>query len=58
MKPLDSIAIVIQARLNSQRVPKKMIRPFAGTTLFDLVLDKVGVASCIKDIYIYFYSYQ
>lgn len=44
MKPLDSIAIVIQARLNSQRVPQKMIRPFAGTTLFDIVLDKVKEA--------------
>lgn len=44
MKPLDSIAIVVQARLNSQRVPQKMIRPFAGTTLFDIVLDKVKEA--------------
>lgn len=44
MKPLDSIAIIVQARLNSQRVPQKMIRPFAGTTLFDTVLDKVKEA--------------
>jgi CMP-N-acetylneuraminic acid synthetase len=44
MKPLDSIAIIVQARLNSQRVPQKMIRPFAGTTLFDIVLDKVKEA--------------
>ena len=44
MKPLDSIAIIVQARLNSQRVPKKMIRPFAGTTLFDIVLDKIKEA--------------
>jgi len=41
MKELDSIAILVQARLNSQRVPQKMIRPFAGTTLFGLVLDKI-----------------
>ena len=32
MKKSDSIAIVVQARLNSQRVPQKMIRDFAGTT--------------------------
>lgn len=44
MKPLDSIAVIVQARLNSQRVPQKMIRPFAGTTLFDTVLDKVKEA--------------
>lgn len=44
MKPLDSIAIIVQARLNSERVPQKMIRPFAGTTLFDIVLDKIKTA--------------
>lgn len=41
MKKSDSIAIVVQARLNSQRVPKKMIRDFAGTTLFNVILDKL-----------------
>ena len=44
MKKSDSIAIVVQARLNSQRVPQKMIRDFAGTTLFDVVLDKLIAA--------------
>jgi CMP-N-acetylneuraminic acid synthetase len=44
MKPLDSVAIIVQARLNSQRVPQKMIRPFYGTTLFDLVLEKIKEA--------------
>lgn len=41
MKNLHDIAFIVQARLNSQRVPQKMIKPFAGTTLFDLVLDKL-----------------
>jgi len=58
MKPLDSIAIVIQARLNSQRVPKKMIRPFAGTTLFDLVLDKVIEALPSKQEHIWASVYE
>lgn len=44
MKKLDSVAIIVQARLNSQRVPQKMIRDFAGTTLFDIVLDKIIAA--------------
>lgn len=44
MKELDSVAIIVQARLNSQRVPQKMIRNFAGTTLFDIILDKIIVA--------------
>ena len=41
MKRLTDIAIIIQARLGSQRVPQKMIRPFAGTTLTDIALKKV-----------------
>lgn len=58
MKPLDSVAIVVQARLNSQRVPKKMIRPFAGTTLFDLVLDKVIEALPSKQEHIWASVYE
>ena len=42
MKKLDNIAVIVQARLNSERVPQKMIRPFNGTTLFGLVLDKLN----------------
>ena len=41
MKNINDIAFVVQARMNSQRVPGKMLRPFAGTTLFGLVLDKL-----------------
>ena len=39
MKKIEDIAIVIQARLSSQRIPKKMIKPFAGTTLIDIFID-------------------
>tara|TARA_Y100000592_G_scaffold96953_1_gene166535 strand:- start:64578 stop:65258 length:681 start_codon:yes stop_codon:yes gene_type:complete len=41
MKKIDEVAIIIQARLGSQRVPKKMIKPFAGTTLLDIFLEKI-----------------
>lgn len=41
MKNLGNIAFIVQARLNSQRVPQKMIRPFAGDNLFSIVLDKL-----------------
>lgn len=41
MKNLNEVAFVVQARLNSKRVPQKMIRPFAGDTLFGIVLDKL-----------------
>jgi len=40
-KTLDDICVLIQARLGSQRVPQKMIRPFAGTTLTDIALGTV-----------------
>ena len=41
MKSISEIAIVIQARLGSKRVPEKMIKPFAGTTLTDIFLEKI-----------------
>lgn len=58
MKPLDSIAIVVQARLNSQRVPQKMIRPFYGTTLYDLVLEKIKEALPSKAEHIWASVYE
>ena len=41
MKNIDEIAVVVQARLSSQRCPNKMIRPFADTTLTDLCIQKL-----------------
>lgn len=41
MKKIEDVAVIIQARLSSQRIPQKMIKPFAGTTLLDIFLDKV-----------------
>lgn len=40
-KDLKDILFIIQARLGSQRVPQKMLRPFAGTNLFEISLKKV-----------------
>lgn len=47
MKNLDEIAFIVQARLNSQRLPKKMIRPFGNSNLFGIVLDKLINSSII-----------
>ena len=47
MKDIKDVAFIVQARLNSQRVSQKMLEPFAGTTLFDLVLDKLITSSII-----------
>jgi len=41
MKANKEVAVIIQARLNSQRIPQKMIKPFAGTTLTDIFMEKV-----------------
>ncbi len=41
MKKIEEVAVVIQARLSSQRIPKKMIKNFAGTTLTDIFLEKI-----------------
>jgi len=41
MKNLEDVAIIIQARLSSQRCPEKMIRPFAESTLMNITLDKL-----------------
>lgn len=41
MKKIEDVAILIQARLGSQRIPQKMIKPFAGTTLTDIFMEKV-----------------
>ena len=41
MKNINDVVVVAQARLNSERVPQKMIRPFAGSSLFDIGLKKL-----------------
>ena len=47
MKKLDDICFIVQARLNSQRVPQKMIKPFAGSNLFELIIDKLIFSNII-----------
>jgi len=41
MKNINEIAFVVQARLSSPRVPRKMIKPFAHSNLFEIILDKL-----------------
>jgi len=37
-----SLGVVINARLQSTRLPRKLVRPFAGTTLIDIALDRLN----------------
>lgn len=39
---MKRVCVILQARLNSERCPQKMIRPFAGTTLFDIACSKLS----------------
>ena len=41
MKQIEDVAVIIQARLDSERVAQKMIRPFAGTSLIDIAVKKM-----------------
>ena len=51
---MDKICIIIQARMGSTRVPKKMSRKFGQSTLLDNILLKLKKSSVIdkKDVYV------
>jgi CMP-N-acetylneuraminic acid synthetase len=58
MKSLNEIAVVVQARYNSERVPFKMSQgindyPFASTSLLDIVLEKLTKSEVIQNEHIY-----
>lgn len=52
------ISLVIQSRLGSQRIPGKMLKPFVGTTLVDILLKKVSNLKSLKPNQIYFCAYE
>ncbi len=53
MKQIEDLAFLIQARLNSQRCPRKMARPFADTTLLDINIKKLVDSDIIPNENIY-----
>ena len=48
-KRLSDIVFIIQSRINSKRIPGKMLRPFADSTLFEIALDKILTSSLIPN---------
>jgi len=58
MKDFDDIVFIVQARLNSQRVPNKMLRAFADKNLFGIVLDKLLSSNVIPSDQIYASVYE
>jgi len=53
-KHLEDVCFIVQARLGSMRCPRKMLRDFCGTTLTDIVLDKVLASSLVPREQFYF----
>ena len=41
MKNIKDVVVIIQARLNSERVPQKMIRSFSDSNLFEIAIKKL-----------------
>lgn len=58
MKNINDICVIVQARLGSQRVPNKMIKPFVGTTLVDILLKKLKTSKTIPLENIYISAYE
>jgi CMP-N-acetylneuraminic acid synthetase len=58
MKKIEDIAIIVQARLSSKRIPNKMLKPFAGTTLIDICLEKIKNSEIIDDNNFYFSVFE
>ena len=58
MKNIKDVVFIVQSRLGSQRVPKKMLRDFNGTTLTDIVLTKLVNSTIIPNNQIYLSVYE
>ena len=48
MKSIDELLVIVQARLSSQRLPEKMIKPFANSTLVDICLEKIKQSKIVN----------
>jgi CMP-N-acetylneuraminic acid synthetase len=53
MKNINDIAFVVSARLSSERLSEKMIKPFCGTTLTDIIIEKMLKSSIVPKENIY-----
>ncbi len=58
MKNIKEICIIIQARLGSQRINNKMLRPFCGTTLTDISLKKIKRCKSFPQNNFYFSAWE
>ncbi len=58
MKKMSDILFVVQARLNSQRLPNKMLKPFGYSNLFRIAVNKVLSSNYIPENNFYVSIYE
>ena len=58
MKNVNDVLFVVQARLGSQRIPQKMLKPFADTTLMDICIKKILNSDIIPKENFYVSAYE
>lgn len=58
MKSITDILVVVQSRMNSQRVSGKMLRDFAGSNLFEIAIKKLLSSKIIPKENIYLSIYE
>ncbi len=58
MKSVEEVAVIIQARLCSERVPRKMIRDFCGSSLFEIGVKKILASNVIPKENFYVSVYE
>lgn len=57
-KDIKDVCLLVQARMGSQRVPRKMLKPFADTTLTHVLFDKLTSSSVIPKENIVFSAHE
>jgi spore coat polysaccharide biosynthesis protein SpsF (cytidylyltransferase family) len=58
MKQIKDICLIVQARLSSERCPRKMIRTFAGSNLVEICLKKLKQSEVFDQSNIYLSVYD
>ena len=57
-KDIKDICFIIQSRLDSKRLPGKMLKPFANSNLFEITINKLVNCSFIPNENIYLSLYD
>lgn len=60
MKAVHDIVFIIHARLTEEKIPGKVLKPFAGSTLFEILIRKLLKSDLIptENIYASVYDYK